>query len=96
MDWYFNFRRVRSLALEGCSLLTVVGLDSVVLSWKELQTLTVESCNNIKAGEITPALAMLFSDLKELKWRPDSKSLLATSLCGTGVGKKGGKFFKRV
>ncbi|KAL8142226.1 hypothetical protein V2J09_015258 [Rumex salicifolius] len=89
-------RRVKSLSLEGCSSLTVEGLDSVVQTWKELETLKVVSCNNIKAGDITPSLAILFSDLKELKWRPDTKSLLSSSLNGTGVGKKGGKFFKRI
>ncbi|KMT00015.1 hypothetical protein BVRB_1g018460 isoform B [Beta vulgaris subsp. vulgaris] len=89
-------RRVKSLSLEGCSLLTTEGLDSMVQSWKELQTLKVVSCNSIKDSEITPELATLFSVLKELKWRPDSRSLLASSLAGTGVGKKGGRFFKRV
>ncbi|KAK9742784.1 hypothetical protein RND81_03G197300 [Saponaria officinalis] len=89
-------RRVKSISLEGCSVLTTVGLDSVVHSWKELQTLKVVSCNNIKDSDMTPELATLFSVLKELKWRPDSKSLLASSLAGTGVGKKGGKFFKRM
>lgn len=87
-------RRVKFLSLEGCSLLTMEGLDSVILSWNELQRLRVVSCNNIKDSEVTPAVASLFSVLKELKWRPDdSKSLLLSSLAGTGVGKKGGKFF---
>ncbi|KAL9234367.1 hypothetical protein vseg_009247 [Gypsophila vaccaria] len=89
-------RRVKSLSVEGCSLLTTVGLDSVVHSWKDLQKLKVVSCNNIKDSDMTPELATLFSVLKEFKWRPDSKSLLASSLAGTGVGKKGGRFFKRV
>ena len=89
------FRRLKSLSVEGCSLLTVEGLDSVVHSWKELQRLRVVSCNNIKDSEVTPALATLFSILKELKWRPDSRSLLSSSLAETGMGKKGGKFFKR-
>ncbi|KAJ8748107.1 hypothetical protein K2173_009237 [Erythroxylum novogranatense] len=88
-------RRVKSLSLEGCSLLTTQGLESVLLTWNELQFLGVESCKNIKDTEISPALSTLFSILKELKWRPDSKSLLASSLQGTGVGKKGGKFFKK-
>ncbi|XP_010264313.1 PREDICTED: F-box protein At5g51380-like [Nelumbo nucifera] len=88
-------RRVKYLSLERCSLLTTDGLESVVLSWKELQRLRVVSCNNIKDNEVTPALSSLFSVLKELKWRPDSRSLFST-LSATGVGKKGGKFFKRV
>jgi F-box and leucine-rich repeat protein 2/20 len=54
------------------------------------------SCNKIKDEEISPALSELFSNLKELKWRPDNKSLLAASLVGTGMGKKGRVFFKRV
>ncbi|XP_031269704.1 F-box protein At5g51370-like isoform X2 [Pistacia vera] len=87
-------RRVKILSLEGCSLLTTGGLESVVLSWKELQRLRVVSCNKIKDGEITPALASLFSVFKELKWRPDSRFLLSSGLAGTGVGKKGVRFFK--
>jgi F-box/leucine-rich repeat protein 2/20 len=90
----FLYRRVRLLSLEGCSLLTTGGLESVILNWKELERLTVISCNNIKDSEITPDLATLFSVLKELKWRPDSKSLLSAGLAGTGVGNKGGRFFK--
>ncbi|GMP42812.1 hypothetical protein CsSME_00012420 [Camellia sinensis var. sinensis] len=88
--------RVRFLSLEGCSLLTMEGLDAVVLSWKELQRLKVVSCNNIKDSEITPAMASLFSVLKALKWQPDSRSLLASGLEGTGLGMKGGRSFKGV
>eukprot|EP01018_Ginkgo_biloba_P024851 Gb_27221 [translate_table: standard] len=91
-----NCRRVRCLSLEGCSLLTTGGLEAVVLAWKDFQRLRVVSCNNIRDTEITPSLASLFSVLKELKWRPDTKSVLAASLAGTGMGQKGGRFFKRV
>jgi F-box/leucine-rich repeat protein 2/20 len=91
----FSFPRgVKLLSLEGCSLLTVEGLELVILSWKELQRLRVVSCNKIKDSEVTPALAALFSVLKELKWRPDCRSLLQSSLAETGLGKKGGRFFK--
>ena len=76
-------------------MLTTEGLDWVIHTWKELQTLRVVSCNSIKGADITPELATLFSVLKELIWRPDSKSLLASSLADTGLGKKGGRFFKR-
>ncbi|WOL06246.1 hypothetical protein Cni_G14978 [Canna indica] len=88
-------RDVKFLSLEGCSRLTTDGLQSVVLSWVDLQRLVVVSCNHIKDNEVSPALSSLFSVLKELKWRPDTKSALA-SLAGTGMGKKGGRFFKRV
>lgn len=88
-------RRVRLLSLEGCSLLAMDGLDPVVLSWKELNRLKVISCNNIKDGEITIELATLFSSLKELKWRPDSRSILLAGLAGTGVGQRGGRSFSR-
>ncbi|KAE8729013.1 F-box protein [Hibiscus syriacus] len=88
-------RRVKLLSLEGCSLLTIKGLESVVLSWKELQQLRVMSCNNIKDTEIKPELATLFSILRELIWRPDSRSLLSANLAETGMGKKGDRFFKR-
>lgn len=89
-------RRVKFLSLEGCSLLTVEGLESVIFSWQDLESLSVVSCRKIKDGEITPALATLFSNLKDLKWRPDTKSLLASSLAGTGMGRKGGKMFKKI
>ena len=92
----FFFRRIKFLSLEGCSLLTTRGVESVVTSWNDLQSLEVVGCNKIKDEEITPALSELFSNLKELKWRPDNKSLLAASLVGTGMGKKGKVFFKRV
>lgn len=82
-------------SLEGCSLLTTEGLESVIDSWKELQCLRVGSCKNIKDSDISPALATLFTTLKELKWRPDTKYLLPSSLEEIGIGKKGGKFFKR-
>ncbi|KAK4487317.1 hypothetical protein RD792_006074 [Penstemon davidsonii] len=88
-------RTIRSLSLDGCSLLTTEGLESVVLSWKELDRLRVVSCNNVKDSEITPELATLFSVLKELKWRPDSQSLLLASLDGTGIGQKGGRSLRR-
>ncbi|KAF7850890.1 hypothetical protein BT93_L4905 [Corymbia citriodora subsp. variegata] len=88
-------RRVKCLSLEGCSLLTTEGLEPVILSWKELQSLRVISCKSIKDNEVSPALSTLFSVLKELKWRPDTKSLLAASLAGSGMGRRGGKFFKR-
>ncbi|XVF54954.1 hypothetical protein PTKIN_Ptkin05aG0222200 [Pterospermum kingtungense] len=89
-------RRVKLLSLEGCSLLTTEGLETVILSWNELENLIVVSCKHIKESDISPALATLFSNLKELRWRPDAKSLLASSLVGTGMGKRGGKFFKRM
>ncbi|KAM1019057.1 hypothetical protein ACFX13_041204 [Malus domestica] len=89
-------RRVKLVALEGCSLLTTGGLESVLLCWKELQRLRVVSCNSVTDSEITPALATLFSVLKELAWRPNSKALLSASLAETGVGTKGGRFFKRL
>ncbi|XP_042412417.1 F-box protein At5g07670-like isoform X1 [Zingiber officinale] len=87
-------RYVRSLSLEGCSLLTTKGFESVVLSWIDLKRLEVISCNNIKDDEVSPTLTNLFSTLKEFKWRPDSKSVLAMGLSGTDMGKKGGRFFK--
>lgn len=81
---------MKYLSLEGCSLLTTGGLESVILTWNELESLRVMSCNKIKDLEVSPALASLFSVLKELKWRPDSRSILASVLEETGMGKKGG------
>ncbi|KAJ4876774.1 F-box protein [Raphanus sativus] len=86
-------RRVKLLYLEHCSLLTTGGLESVLLSWKGLERLTVVSCSKIKDKEVTPELASLFSVLKELKWRPDTRSLLSADLEGVGMWRKGGKFF---
>ncbi|RVW86222.1 F-box protein [Vitis vinifera] len=89
-------RRVKLLSLEGCSLLTTEGLESAVLSWKDLQKLRVVSCKNIKDSEVSPALSTLFSILKELQWRPDTRSLLSSSLVESGMGKRGSKFFRKI
>ncbi|KAF8092229.1 hypothetical protein N665_0421s0017 [Sinapis alba] len=89
------FRRVRFLSLEGCSALTTGGLESVVLRWEELESMRVVSCKNIKDSEISPALSSLFSLLKELTWRPDTRSHLSSRLQGAGIGKRGSKFFKK-
>ncbi|KFK30582.1 hypothetical protein AALP_AA6G000500 [Arabis alpina] len=86
-------RRVKLLYLDHCSLLTTGGLESLLLSWKDLQRLTVVSCRKIKDSQVTPELASLFSVLKELKWRPDTRSLLSSDLEGIGMWRKGGKFF---
>ncbi|CAA2972772.1 F-box At5g51380-like [Olea europaea subsp. europaea] len=88
-------RSVTYLSLEGCSLLTMEGLESVIPFWKKLDRLRVVACNNIKDSEITPELATLFSVLKELKWRPDSRSLMEAGLAGTGVGQKGGRSLRK-
>ncbi|KAG7537490.1 F-box-like domain superfamily [Arabidopsis suecica] len=89
------FRRVRFLSLEGCSVLTSGGLESVILHWEELESMRVVSCKSIKDSEISPALSSLFSLLKELTWRPDTRSHLSSSLEGAGIGKRGSKFFKK-
>ncbi|PIN25460.1 Leucine rich repeat protein [Handroanthus impetiginosus] len=90
-----TLRRVRSLNLEGCSLLTTQGLESVIISWNELKNLTVKACKNINDDEVNPALPTVFSTLKNLKWEPDTKSRLSSYLMGTGMGKRGSKFFKK-
>ncbi|KAK6926419.1 hypothetical protein RJ641_008138 [Dillenia turbinata] len=87
------FRRVKHLSLEGCSLLTTEGLESVILFWKELESLRVVSCKNMKVSEVSPALSTLFSALKQFKWRPGTKSM--SDLHNTGIGKRGRKFFKK-
>ncbi|XP_010536542.1 PREDICTED: F-box protein At5g51380 [Tarenaya hassleriana] len=89
------FRRVRYLSLEGCSRLTTDGLESVILHWEELESLRVESCKSIKDGEISLALSSLFSLLKELTWRPDTRSHLSSVLESTAIGRRGSKFFKK-
>ena len=88
-------RSVKLLSLEGCPELTAAGLELVVISWMEIQSLRVVSCNKIKDTEISPVLSYLFSTLKDLQWRPDTKSLLSANLVGSGMGKRGAKFFKK-
>lgn len=95
---YFHERicsRVSRLCIEGCSVLSTQGLESVIVSWKELKSLKVISCNNIKDEEINPALSKVFAALKDLKWEPDSRSRLTSRLAGTGIGKRGNKFFNK-
>ncbi|KAJ9535531.1 hypothetical protein OSB04_un001333 [Centaurea solstitialis] len=89
-------RRVKLVSLEGCSRLTTQGLEAVVVSFKELESLRVISCNNIKEDEVSPALSNLFATLKNLKWTPDNRSLVLTSLSESGMGKRGGRFFKKL
>lgn len=50
----------------------------------------------MKDDEVSPVLSMLFYSLKDLKWMPDNRSVLSTSLVGSGMGKRGGKFFKKL
>ncbi|KAL1816348.1 hypothetical protein ACET3Z_018922 [Daucus carota] len=87
-------RRVSCLSLEGCSRLTTIGLEAVIHSWKELQSINVISCSKVKDSEVTPMLATLFSSLKDFKWRPDSKSLVSANRVSTGIGKRGKSFRK--
>ncbi|KAL8051014.1 hypothetical protein ABFX02_06G118300 [Erythranthe guttata] len=86
-------RAIRMLSLEGCSLLTAQGLETVIISWNELKSLKVKSCNNIKDDEV---VSDVFSSLKNLKWEPDRKTLVSINLDGTGMGKRGDKFFNKV
>ncbi|KAL7589640.1 hypothetical protein Lser_V15G35991 [Lactuca serriola] len=90
-------RRVKSMSIEGCSRVTTQGLENVVLSWKELESLEVISCKNIKDDEVTPKLSALFSHLKDFKWCPGNNTsfLLSTRLSLSDMGKRGGKFFKK-
>ncbi|CAN8253404.1 unnamed protein product [Cochlearia groenlandica] len=90
-----TLRKVRFLSLEGCSVLTTSGLESVILHWEELESMRVVSCKNIKDSEISAALSSLFSLLKELTWRPDTRSHLSSSLAAAGIGKRGSRFFKK-
>ena len=86
---------MKSLSLEGCLPLTTMGLENVVLANKELQALRVVYCSNIKDSDVSETLALRIYNLKELKWRPDVKQFLKTSLLGTNIGQHGGKFFKK-
>nr|GMD52078.1 F-box protein At5g51370-like [Ipomoea batatas] len=89
------FRRVKFLSIEGCSRLTIEGLEHVLLSSKELRSLRVVSCKSIKDSETSQALSALFSSLKDLKWRPDTKSLVSATIAGSGMGKRGSRFFRK-
>lgn len=90
-----DLRSVKLLSLEGCPVLTTAGLELVVISWMEIQSLRVISCNKIKDTDISPVLSYLFSTLKDLQWRPDTRSLLSANLVGSGMGKRGTRFFKK-
>lgn len=72
-------------------MVSTQGLESVMIGWKELKSLKLMFCNNIKDEEIKPALSNVFAALKDLKWEPDSRSRLA----GTGIGNRGSKFFNK-
>ncbi|KAI3817906.1 hypothetical protein L1987_11706 [Smallanthus sonchifolius] len=88
-------RKVKFVSIEGCSKLTTPGLETVVLSWKELESLKLISCKNIKDDDVTPTLSVLFSDLKDFKWCPGNTSFLSTTLSSSDMGKRGAKFFKK-
>lgn len=94
-NFWFDHRRLKFVSIEGCSRLTTRGLEIVVLSWNELESLKVISCKNIKDNEVTPMLSALFSDLKDFKWCPGNTSFLSTRLSSSDMGKRGGKFFKK-
>ncbi|CAK9865572.1 unnamed protein product [Sphagnum jensenii] len=90
-----NCKRVKLLGLEGCSLVTPSGVDTLVQAFRDLQRLRVTFCDNIRDSELSPALCDRVLTLKEFSWRPDTKSVLAAGLAGTGVGQRGGRFFRR-
>ncbi|CAM6039501.1 unnamed protein product [Sphagnum compactum] len=90
-----NCKRVKLLGLEGCSLVTTSGVDTLVQAFRDLQRLRVTFCDNIRDSELSPALCDRVLTLKEFSWRPDTKSVLAAGLAGTGVGQRGGRFFRR-
>lgn len=64
-------------------------------AFRDLQRLRVTFCDNIRDSELSPALCDRVLTLKEFSWRPDTKSVLAAGLAGTGVGQRGGRFFRR-
>ncbi|KAL4574900.1 hypothetical protein LXL04_021740 [Taraxacum kok-saghyz] len=84
-------RMMKSMSIEGCSRLTTHGLETVILSLKELESLEVISCKNIKDDQVTPQLSSLFSDLKDFKWCPGNTCFQSIS----DMGKRGGRFFKK-
>jgi F-box/leucine-rich repeat protein 2/20 len=86
---------MKSLSLEGCSPLTTMGLESVVLAHKELEALRVVHCSNIQDFDLSEALALQIYSLKQLIWRPDVKRFLKSTLSGMDVGQHGGSFFKK-
>ncbi|KAL9669344.1 hypothetical protein QQ045_006889 [Rhodiola kirilowii] len=87
-------RGVKSLSLEGASLLTTKGIESVLLSWVELERLRVVSCTRIKENEVSSQLSAVFALLQVFKWMLDTKSHLS-SYMGTASGKRGSKFFRK-
>ncbi|KAK1415370.1 hypothetical protein QVD17_31151 [Tagetes erecta] len=88
-------RRMKYASIEGCARLTTQGLETVVLTWKELESLRVISCKNIKDDDVTPTLSVVFSNLKDFKWCPGNTSFQSTRLSSSDMGKRGAKFFKK-
>ncbi|BBN06547.1 hypothetical protein MPTK1_3g22070 [Marchantia polymorpha subsp. ruderalis] len=85
-------RKIRLLSLDGCSLITAAGLEEMILMAKDLQRLRVVHCNNIRDSELSLAVDNIIVTLKEFRWRPDTKSLLA----GTPtIGHAGRWFFRK-
>ncbi|CAH1445663.1 unnamed protein product [Lactuca virosa] len=78
-------RRVKFLWIEGCSRVTTEGLESVVLSLKELESLKVISCKNMKDDECSP-----FDSLQLHGYRgtmKKDKSVVIENPSGSGVAK---------
>ncbi|CAM6108743.1 unnamed protein product [Calypogeia fissa] len=84
-------KKVRLLSLDGCSLVTAAGLETVAMACKELQRLRVVYCSNIRDSEISPDFGNVVVMLKEFRWRPDTKSLLSST---TAIAQTGRWFFK--
>lgn len=70
-----NCKLLQSLSLEGCSMLTALSLESVVVSSKDLRRLFVTYCDAVREADVSTALQDHMFNLKELKWQPDTQKV---------------------
>ncbi|KAK6918598.1 hypothetical protein RJ641_017021 [Dillenia turbinata] len=69
---------LEELHLQHCQMRNKQSVLRTVRDWKMIYF-------TLQDNEVTPTLATLFCNLKELKWRSDSRSLLSSVLAETGV-----------
>ncbi|KAI9080612.1 hypothetical protein K1719_037418 [Acacia pycnantha] len=64
------------------------GLDDLTFSFASI-------CRRVKLLSLDGCSLLSANNRRELRWRPDTKSLLPSSLMEVSMGKRGGKFFRR-
>ncbi|KAJ4727198.1 F-box protein [Melia azedarach] len=99
---------IEELQLQRCQLRDKHSLEALFLVCENVSEIAFQNCwgleddvfglaticRRVKVLSLEGCSLLTTAVLKELKWRPDSRSLLAAGLAGTGVGKKGVRFFQ--